>query len=55
MADAAMPVSVAGTGTPSIPSTPPNAITSGNTTGSSQIAGGPRNAPHKPTATMATT
>ena len=32
-----------------------DAITRGNTTGSSQIAGAPRNAPHRPTATMATT
>ena len=43
-----MPVSTPGSGTPSTPSTPPNAITSGKTTGSSQIAGGPRNAPHMP-------
>ena len=42
-------------GTPRTPSTPPNAITSGNTTGSTQIAGMPRNAPHRPTATIATT
>ena len=54
-AEIAMPVSTAGNGTPRIPSTPPAAITSGNTTGSSQIAGTPRNAPHSPTATIATT
>ena len=54
-AEAAMPVSTAGTGTPRMPSAPPPAITSGNTTGSSQIAGAPRNAPHRPTATIATT
>ena len=34
-----MPVSTATIGTPRMPSTPPNAITSGNTIGSSQIAG----------------
>src|SRR5205814_188155 len=51
----AMPVSTPGTGTPRIPITPPNAITSGKTIGSTQIAGAPRNAPQRPTATMATT
>src|SRR5688500_7657202 len=55
IADDAMPVSTAGSGTPMIPSTPPKAITSGNTIGSSQIAGYPRKAPHSPTATIATT
>ena len=50
-----MPISTPGSGTPRIPMTPPNAITSGKTIGSSQIAGGPRNAPHRPTATIATT
>jgi hypothetical protein len=50
-----MPISTPGSGTPLMPSSPPNAITTGNTTGSSHIAGWPRNAPHKPTATMATT
>ena len=54
-ADAAMPISTPGSGTPLMPSRPPNAITTGNTTGSSHIAGCPRNAPHRPTATMATT
>ena len=44
-----------GSGTPSTPARPPNAITTGNTTGRSQIAGCPRNAPHRPTATIATT
>ena len=55
MADVAIPVSTAIIGTPMMPSTPPSAITSGNTTGSSQIAGIPRNTPHRPTATIATT
>jgi hypothetical protein len=55
MAEAAMPVSIAGSGTPRMPSAPPTAMTSGNTIGSSQIAGAPRNAPHRPTATIATT
>ena len=50
-----MPISTPGSGTPRIPSTPPNAITSGNTIGKSQIAGGPRKAPHSPTATIAAT
>ena len=34
---------------------PPNAITMGNVTGSSQIAGAPSCAPHNPTATIAST
>ena len=53
-ADTAMPISTPGSGTPRMPSTPPNAITSGNTTGRMKIAGAPRNAPHSPTATIAT-
>ena len=32
-AETAMPISTPGSGTPRMPSTPPNAITSGNTTG----------------------
>jgi hypothetical protein len=48
-----MPVSTAGNGTPKMPSTPPNAITSGKMIGSSQSAGSLRTAPHIPTATMA--
>ena len=34
---------------------PPIAMTSGNATGSTQIAGAPSCAPHKPTATIAST
>ena len=55
MAEDAMPVSAAGSGSPKIPSTPPSAITNGNTIGSSQMAGARNNAPHSPTATIATT
>ena len=36
-----MPVSTPGSGTPSNAEAPATAITSGNTTGSTQIAGGP--------------
>ena len=50
-----MPTSTPGSGTPSRPRNPPNAITSGNVTGSSQIAGAPSCAPHRPTATIAST
>ena len=53
MAEIAMPISTPGSGTPRMPSTPPTAITSGNTTGRMKIAGAPRNAPHSPTATIA--
>ena len=49
----AMPISTPGNGTPSTPSAPPKAMTSGNTTGKTQMAGVPRNAPQSPTATMA--
>ena len=38
-----------------MPSPPPAAMTRGKIIGSSQIAGAPRNAPHRPTATMAMT
>ena len=55
MADAAIPYSIPGRGTPMNPSIPPIAITRGNATGNSQIAGGPNCAPHRPTATMAST
>ena len=54
-AETAMPISTPGSGTPRMPSTPPTAITSGNTTGRMKIAGAPRNAPHSPTATIAAT
>ena len=50
-----MPISTPGSGTPRMPMIPPNAITSGKTIGNSQIAGDPRNAPQRPTATIATT
>ena len=55
MADAAIPYSMPGTGTPMSPSIPPNAMTSGNATGSTQMAGTPSCAPHRPTATIAST
>ena len=55
IADAAIPISTPGTGTPRIAIAPPSAMTIGNVIGSSQIAGGPRKAPHSPTATIATT
>ena len=45
----------AGSGAPAMPSAPPKAITSGKTIGSSQIAGAPRKAPQRPTATIAAT
>ena len=48
MADAAMPISTPGSGTPTSPSKPPKAMTSGNVTGSSQIAGAPSCAPQRP-------
>ncbi len=48
MADIAMPISTPAAARRESPITPPSAITSGNTIGSSQIAGAPRNAPHKP-------
>src|SRR5262245_13393710 len=54
-ADRAIPISTPGMGTPMAPSTPPNAITRGNVTGSTQIAGAPSWAPHMPTATIAMT
>src|SRR6266702_4353338 len=54
-ADAAIPVSTPASGMPRTPRAPAMAITSGNTTGSTQIAGAPRNAPHSPTATIAIT
>jgi hypothetical protein len=41
-ADTAMPISTPGNGMPRMPSTPPSAITSGNTTGRMKIAGAPR-------------
>ena len=44
-ADRAMPISVPGSGMPRSPSTPPSAITIGNATGNTQIAGGPSCAP----------
>jgi hypothetical protein len=50
-----MPVSIIGIGTPATPSAPPSAMTSGKTTGRIQIAGAPRKAPQRPTATIATT
>ena len=50
-----MPISTPGSGTPSRPSMPPNAITIGNVTGSSHIAGAPSCAPHSPTDTIAST
>jgi len=53
MPDKAMPTSTPGIGTPSTPRAPPKAITSGKITGSSHIAGVPKNAPQMPTATMA--
>jgi hypothetical protein len=46
MAEMAIPISTPGSGTPITPKAPATAITSGKTTGRSQIAGGPRNAPH---------
>ena len=55
IADAAMPNSTPGSGTPSKPSMPPIAMTIGNATGSTQIAGAPSCAPHRPTATIAST
>ena len=55
IADSAMPISTPGSGKPSRPISPPNAITSGNATGSTQIAGAPSTAPHRPTATIAST
>ena len=39
IAESAIPYSVPGSGTPISPSIPPNAITMGNATGKSQIAG----------------
>ncbi len=54
-AEAAMPYSMPGIGTPATPSAPPSAMTSGKVTGRSQIAGGPRKAPQSPTATIAAT
>ena len=42
IAEIAMPTSTPGSGTPSRPISPPNAITSGNATGSTQIAGAPK-------------
>ncbi len=48
-----MPISTPGNGMPIKPKKPPNAITIGKVTGSSQIAGAPSCAPHSPTATMA--
>ena len=50
-----MPISTPGSGTPSKPRNPPSAITSGNVTGSTQIAGAPSCAPQSPTATIAST
>jgi hypothetical protein len=44
--DAAMPYSVPGSGIPKRPIMPPRAITIGNATGRSQIAGEPSCAPH---------
>ena len=49
------PDSTPGIGTPRNPSMPPIAMTSGNATGSTQIAGAPSCAPHRPTATIAST
>jgi len=55
IAEAAIPISMPGKGTPSKPSIPPMAITMGNATGSTQMAGAPSCAPQRPTAIMATT
>ena len=55
IAEAAMPASTPGSGIPSKPRKPPSAMTIGNVTGSSQIAGAPSCAPQSPTATMAST
>ena len=53
-AESAIINSGGGTGMPMTPSTAPNAITSGNAIGSTQIAGAPSMAPHRPTDTIAT-
>ncbi len=55
MAEAAIPYSMPGNGTPKSPSIPPVAMIIGNTTGKSQIAGAPSCAPQSPTATIAST
>ena len=55
MPESAMPTSTPGSGTPTSPSIPPNAITIGNVTGSSHTAGAPSCAPHSPTETIAST
>jgi hypothetical protein len=55
IADAAIPYSMPGNGTPMSPSIPPTAITMGNATGSTQTAGAPSCTPHRPTATIAST
>ena len=51
--DTAIPSSIGGGGTPSIASNAPSAMTAGKITGSAAISGRPRNAPHSPTATIA--
>ena len=50
-----MPTSTPGSGTPMRPRKPPSAITMGNVTGRSQIAGAPSCAPQRPTAIIAST
>ena len=55
IAERAIPYSIPGSGTPISPSIPPKAITMGNATGRTQIAGEPSCAPHSPTATIAST
>ena len=52
-AEAATPISTAGSGTARTPSTPPNDMTRGNVSGSSQMAGVPSCVPQMPTATIA--
>ena len=49
----AMPTSTPGNGTPISPRNPPNAITIGNVTGNSHMAGAPSCAPQRPTETIA--
>ena len=55
IAESAMPTSMPGSFTPRRPSVPPKAMTIGNVTGSSHMAGGPSWAPQSPTAIMAST
>ena len=51
--DRAIPNAMGGCATPTIASKAPNAMTAGKITGKAVISGRPRNAPHKPTATIA--